>query len=80
MPHLFFPWDRIRKRAALQDVRLHDPSFASFLVNSGEDLYEVQKLLGHSNPRTTQRYAHLSRERLARAAELVASILIEAKD
>src|SRR5262249_29992103 len=24
MPHLFFPWDRIRKRAALQDVRLHD--------------------------------------------------------
>ena|SRR5215475_2509979 len=82
MPHLFFPWDRIRKRAALQDVRLHDlrHSFASFLVNSGEDLYEVQKLLGHSNPRTTQRYAHLSRERLARAAELVASILIEAKD
>jgi len=82
MPHLFFPWDRIRKRAALQDVRLHDlrHSFASFLVNSGEDLYEVQKLLGHSNPRTTQRYAHLSRERLARAAEVVASILIEAKD
>src|SRR5262245_55326186 len=82
MPHLFFPWDRIRKRAALQDVRLHDlrHSFASFLVNNGEDLYEVQKLLGHSNPRTTQRYAHLSRERLARAAEVVASILIEAED
>lgn len=77
MPHLFFPWDRIRKRAALQDIRLHDlrHSFASFLVNGGEDLYEVQKLLGHSNPRTTQRYAHLSRERLAQAAEIVASIL-----
>jgi integrase len=77
MPHLFFPWDRIRKRAGLADVRLHDlrHSFASFVVNSGEDLYEVQKLLGHSNPRTTQRYAHLSRERLARAAEVMASIV-----
>jgi integrase len=83
MPHLFFPWDRIRKRAGLQDLRLHDlrHSFASFLVNNGEDLYEVQKLLGHSNPRTTQRYAHLSRERLARAAEVVASILeVDAED
>jgi integrase len=77
MPHLFFPWDRIRKRAGLQDLRLHDlrHSFASFLVNNGEDLYEVQKLLGHLNPRTTQRYAHLSRERLARAAEVMASIV-----
>ena len=77
MPHLFFPWDRIRKRAGLTDLRLHDlrHSFASFLVNNGEDLYEVQKLLGHSNPRTTQRYAHLSRERLAQAAEVMASIV-----
>jgi site-specific recombinase XerD len=56
---------------------LHDlrHSFASFVINSREDLYEVQKLLGHSNPRTTQRYAHLSRERLARAAEIMASIV-----
>jgi integrase len=77
MPHLFFPWDRIRRRAGLLDFRLHDlrHSFASFVINSGEDLYEVQKLLGHSNPRTTQRYAHLSRERLARAAEVMASIV-----
>ena len=83
MPHLFFPWDRIRKRAELTDLRLHDlrHSFASFLVNNGEELYEVQKLLGHSNPRTTQRYAHLSRDRLARAAEVIASILdIKAND
>jgi integrase len=77
MPHLFFPWDRIRKRAGLQDFRLHDlrHSFASFVINSREDLYEVQKLLGHSNPRTTQRYAHLSRESLARAAEAMVSIV-----
>jgi site-specific recombinase XerD len=36
-------------------------------------LYEVQKLLGHSNPRTTQRYAHLSRDKLAQAAEVMVS-------
>jgi integrase len=77
MPHLFFPWDRIRKRAALQDFRLHDlrHSFASFVINDRGDLYEVQKLLGHSNPRTTQRYAHLSREKLAQAAEVMASVV-----
>lgn len=77
MPHLFFPWDRIRKRAGLQDFRLHDlrHSFASFVINERGDLYEVQKLLGHSNPRTTQRYAHLSREKLAQAAEVMASIV-----
>jgi integrase len=76
MPYLFFPWDRIRKRAGLQDFRLHDlrHSFASFVINSRDDLYEVQKLLGHSNPRTTQRYAHLSREKLAQAAEVMVSI------
>jgi integrase len=79
MPHLFFPWDRIRKRAGLQDFRLHDlrHSFASFLVNDGERLNVVQKLLGHTNPRTTQRYAHLSPERLGNAAETVATILKE---
>ena len=77
MPHLFFPWDRIRKRAGLHDFRLHDlrHSFASFLVNDGERLNVVQELLGHTNPRTTQRYAHLSPDRLGQAAETVASIL-----
>ena len=75
MPHLFFPWDRIRKRAGLQDFRLHDlrHSFASVVINKRDDLYEVQKLLGHSNPRTTQRYAHLSRDKLAQAAEVMVS-------
>ena len=45
-------WDTIRCRAGLPDIRLHDlwPSFASMLVNSGESLYVVQDLLGHSSP------------------------------
>ena len=79
MPHLFFPWDRIRKRAGLTDFRLHDlrHSFASFLVNNGARLYQVQRLLGHTNLRSTQRYSHLSPERLGETAEIVASILKE---
>jgi hypothetical protein len=44
-------------------------------VNDGERLNVVQELLGHTNPRTTQRYAHLSPDRLGKAAETVASIL-----
>ena len=77
MPHLFFPWDRIRKRAGLNDLRLHDlrHSFASFLVNNGKELYDVQNLLGHTNLRSTQRYSHLSPERLGQAAEVIASIV-----
>ena len=60
---LFFPWDRIRKRAGLADVRLHDlrHSYASFLVNQGISLYVVQGLLGHAHSRTTQRYAPRAR-------------------
>jgi len=65
--------DIVRKRAVLKDVRLHDlrHSFASFLVNSGCSLYEVQKILGHQNPKITTRYAHLAQDSLLRAANIV---------
>lgn len=74
---LYFPWDRIRKRAGLADVRLHDlrHSFASFLVNRGVSLYVVQGLLGHLHARTTQRYAHLTRETLNSAANLIQEVV-----
>jgi integrase len=41
---VYNPWDRIRRRAGLADVRLHDlrHSFASLLVNQGVSLYVVQ--------------------------------------
>ena len=72
-----FPWTRIRERAGLNDVRLHDlrHSFASLLVNNGVPLYTVQKLLGHTQLKTTQRYAHLSEETLAEAAEVVGTAI-----
>ena len=69
----YYSWDAARKRAGLPDLRVHDlrHSFASFLVNAGRSLYEVQELLGHADIRTTSRYAHLSRERLIAAVEVV---------
>jgi site-specific recombinase XerD len=69
----FYSWNSARIRAGLPDLRVHDlrHSFASFLVNAGRSLYEVQELLGHAAIRTTSRYAHLSRERLFAAVESV---------
>lgn len=74
---IFYAWDRIRRRAGLLDVRLHDlrHSFASFLVNQGVSLYVVQALLGHTQPRTTQRYAHLAQQTLLDAAEVVSAAI-----
>jgi len=76
-PSLHFPWTRIKERASLDGVRLHDlrHSFASFLVNEGISLYVVQGLLGHTQPRTTQRYAHLAQHTLNNAAEVVAQVV-----
>ncbi len=66
---IFYSWDRARQNAGMPELRIHDlrHSFASFLVNGGRSLYEVQKLLGHTSSRTTQRYAHLSNDSLASA-------------
>lgn len=42
------------------------------LVNSGCSLYEVQKILGHYDPKVTMRYAHLAQPSLVRAANMIA--------
>ena len=63
-------WERIRKKAGCETCRLHDLRhiYASFLVNSGRTLYEVQQILGHSDPKVTMRYSHLSSKSLQEAA------------
>ena len=74
-------WDGLRRGLGLADVRIHDlrHTFASFLVNAGPSLYEVQKLLGHSDPRTTMRYAHLGQASLLAAAQSVSCFLVPGK-
>ena len=70
-------WNNLRRELGFADVRIHDlrHTFASLLVNAGHSLYEVQKLLGHSDPRTTMRYAHLGQASLVAAAQTVSSFL-----
>lgn len=73
---LYLFWKNLRQELNLCDVRIHDlrHSFASFLVNAGHPLYEVQKMLGHADPRTTMRYAHLAQATLRAAAETVSEV------
>jgi len=72
---IFHSWDTSRRKAGLKDVRIHDlrHSFASYLINQGHSLYEVQNLLGHTQVKTTQRYAHLSQDSLLNAADSAAA-------
>ena len=62
-------FQRARVRAGLPHIRLHDlrHSNASAMVNAGVPLHVVGTLLGHRDPRSTQRYAHLTSATLADA-------------
>jgi integrase len=61
-------WQRVRRRADLIDVRLHDlrHSFASFAAADGASLLQIGKALGHTQAQTTERYAHLTNEPVRR--------------
>jgi len=65
-------WKRALESAEVEYARIHDirHSFASACVRSGSSLYAVQKLLGHSSPITTQRYAHFASDELREASSL----------
>ena len=47
-------------------------------MNSGRTLYEVQHILGHSDPKVTQRYAHLSTDTLHAAVDAASDLLLSA--
>ena len=70
-------WDRVRKEAGLEDVRLHDlrHTFASRALALGESLPMIGKLLGHAKVQTTARYAHLGRHSVKVAAVRISDSL-----
>jgi integrase len=70
-------WIAICRAAELQGVRVHDlrHSFASVLVNAGQSLPMIGALLGHTNPATTAKYAHLYDDPLRAAAERVGAVV-----
>ena len=72
---IFEPWSRVRARAGLDDVRIHDlrHSYASRALALGESLPVIAKLLGHAQIQTTARYTHLTRDSVKDAAIRVAN-------
>jgi integrase len=73
-------WQRVRARAGLKDVRIHDlrHTFASTAVAAGQGLSMIGKLLGHTQVQTTARYAHLAADPIRTAADAVSSNLAQA--
>lgn len=76
------PWRGIRRMAELEGVRIHDlrHSFASVAVSGGASLPMIGRLLGHSQPGTTSRYAHLADDPVRAAAEAAAGTIASALD
>ena len=76
-------WTTVCREAEIDNARMHDlrHTFASHLVSSGFSLPTIGRLLGHTEPRTTDRYAHLAdspiREATTRYAGIIGAALAE---
>ena len=75
-------WRKVRGRAGLSDVRLHDlrHSFASVGLEAGNSLPLIGKLLGHADVKTTSRYAHLADDPLKAAANKISDSIAAAME
>lgn len=74
MQHLYRDFAKFQKKSGnLKQIRFHDlrHTFASHFMMNGGNLYDLQKVLGHSEYEMTQIYAHLSPEHLAKATQIV---------
>lgn len=71
---------RVLKKAGISDFRIHDlrHTHASIAINNGASLYEVQHLLGHSQSKTTSRYAHLADETLRKVSDTISNRIANA--
>lgn len=81
-PDLQRPWKMVRNEAHLSNFRLHDlrHSFASVGAASNLGLPVIGALLGHSDPSTTARYAHLAIEPLRAASDGISMKIAEMLD
>lgn len=70
-------WEEIRVAAEIKDVRMHDlrHTYASLLVSAGVSLPIIGRLLGHTQSRTTERYAHLADDPLRDATAIVGNVI-----
>ncbi len=70
-------WSAIRKRAGLEGVRMHDlrHTYASIALEHGEHILTIGRLLGHVDPETTLKYAHLANGHVRETARDVASAI-----
>ena len=73
-------WDLTRKEAQIEDARLHDlrHTVASQAVARGVPLPAVARMLGHSHPTMTLRYAHISDGEAEAAAERIGRVITQA--
>ena len=69
-------FEDLLQRAGIQNFRFHDfrHTFASWYMMNGGDLYELAKILGHSNIKMTERYAKLARHHIARTGNTAREI------
>jgi integrase len=74
------PWRAITEAAGLTGLRIHDlrHSFASVGAGASLGLPIIGKLLGHTQPSTTARYAHLDAIPMRRAVETIADTITTA--
>ena len=71
------PWAAVTKAAGLPGLRIHDlrHTFASYGAGAYLGLHVIGTLLGHAQPQTTQRYAHLDSDPMHRAVNTIGATI-----
>jgi len=82
-PHILdlrIPFGKVYEAAEIEGLRVHDirHTFATLALQGGASLYDVSKLLGHSDVSMTQRYAHMVDDSLQKATDNMAEVIDKA--